>query len=217
MNFSKKNHEHIKAIKIAVSKKQLKTIALLFLAFTFINCTKSDDTITPVVEDQLPPITQTGENTFGCLINGNVFIPKDKTGYTPPGGGRPRGINIYTGSYSSTSDYFVIRARNFNNIYLYIYREKDVPEESITYNFSNSPGVGYSLEAPNYPHTFCLINGIKYLTFLNSGEITYSKVNFNLGLYAGTFSLKLKNENNPNDILEITQGRFDINLATLNN
>ena len=27
-------------------------------------------------EDQLPPETQTGAGTFGCLVNGNVFIPK---------------------------------------------------------------------------------------------------------------------------------------------
>ena len=27
--------------------------------------------------DQLPPETQTGANTFGCLVNGKVFIPKD--------------------------------------------------------------------------------------------------------------------------------------------
>lgn len=26
--------------------------------------------------EQLPPITQTGANTFGCLINGKVFTPK---------------------------------------------------------------------------------------------------------------------------------------------
>ena len=35
-------------------------------------------------EDQLPPATQTGANTFGCLINGKVFVPK---GYD--GSGRP--------------------------------------------------------------------------------------------------------------------------------
>ena len=27
-------------------------------------------------EDQLPPATQTGANTFGCLVNGKVFVPK---------------------------------------------------------------------------------------------------------------------------------------------
>lgn len=35
-------------------------------------------------EDQLPPATQSGANTFGCLVNGKVFEPK---GYD--GTGRP--------------------------------------------------------------------------------------------------------------------------------
>ena len=32
-------------------------------------------------EDTLPPVTQIGANTFGCLVNGKVFVPK---GYTNP-------------------------------------------------------------------------------------------------------------------------------------
>ena len=88
----------------------LKTAVLLFLTFTLINCTKSDD------QDQLPPATQTGANTFGCLINGKVFIPKDKTGYTPPGGGRPRGLTVFSGEFSTTTDYFSITARNYQDI-----------------------------------------------------------------------------------------------------
>ncbi len=36
--------------------------------------------------DQLPPATQTGANTFGCLVNGKVFVPKgfDGTGTPNP-------------------------------------------------------------------------------------------------------------------------------------
>tara|TARA_R110002073_G_C9371447_1_gene572214 strand:+ start:845 stop:1168 length:324 start_codon:yes stop_codon:yes gene_type:complete len=97
----------------------LKTAVLLFLAFTLINCSKKDNLITLVEEDQLPPITQTGANTFGCLINGKVFIPKDKTGYTPPGGGRPRGLTVFSGEFSTTTDYFSITARNYQDIYIY--------------------------------------------------------------------------------------------------
>jgi len=94
----------------------LRTTVFLFLAFTLINCTKSDDLITLVEEDQLPHITQTGANTFGCLINGKVFLPKDKTGYTPPGGGRPRGLTVFFGEFSTTTDYFSITARNYQDI-----------------------------------------------------------------------------------------------------
>ena len=67
----------------------LKTIALLLIIFTLINCTKSDD------QDQLPPITQTGANTFGCKINGVVMIPRDSR--KSQLGGIPTGVDYLYG------------------------------------------------------------------------------------------------------------------------
>jgi len=37
-------------------------------------CSKDDD-IPKSPIDQLPPATQTGENTFGCLLDGKAFLP----------------------------------------------------------------------------------------------------------------------------------------------
>jgi hypothetical protein len=45
-----------------------------------ITCTKNTETLR---EDGLPPITQTGPNTFGCLINGSVFLPNGYDGSKP--------------------------------------------------------------------------------------------------------------------------------------
>jgi hypothetical protein len=91
----------------------LKTIALLLITFTLINCTKSDD------QDQLPPITQTGANTFGAIVDGKIFVTKDKTGYYPPGGGRPKGLEVTTGSSIPDYEYFGIDAANYDDIYIY--------------------------------------------------------------------------------------------------
>lgn len=88
----------------------LKTALLLFV-ITFLNCENNDP------EDQLPPITQTGANTFGAIVNGKVFVAKDKTGYTPPGGGTPKGIAITAGSSLPDYEYFGIDARNYEDIY----------------------------------------------------------------------------------------------------
>ena len=71
----------------------LKTILFLF-TIAFYNCENNDP------QEQLPPITQTGANTFGAIVDGQVFIPKDKTGYYAPGGGRPRGLSILAVSYT---------------------------------------------------------------------------------------------------------------------
>jgi len=196
MNFSKKNHEHIKAIKIAVSKTQLKTIGLLLLILGIISsCTKSDD------HDQLPPITQTGANTFGCVIDGKVFIPKDHLGYTPPGGGTPKGISVLRGA-----SYFSITASNYVYVYIYIYIPKHLPEAT-TYTFKISDG---EIASGDYPHCLGIINSRNYLSYENSGTITFTKIDETQGIIAGTFTLKMKNKNDKNDIIEISEGRFDI-------
>jgi len=64
-----------------------KYILLLFLpALLSLSCCKKDDDqpVDPV--NQLPPATQTGANTAGCLVNGEPFTPK---GYIT-GGNLPR-------------------------------------------------------------------------------------------------------------------------------
>lgn len=57
------------------------SVFLLSILFISISCKKTKnnpETITPT--EQLPAITQTGANTFGCLINGNVWLPKGYDG-----------------------------------------------------------------------------------------------------------------------------------------
>ena len=184
-------------------KTQLFKTVFFLTAVLFFNCSNEDP------QEQLPPITQTGANTFGAVVDGKVFITKDKTGYSPPGGGTPKGIEVTVGGYLPDYEYFGVDARNYEGTYIYIYIPKEFPEE-VTYTFQASPGVGASLETPSYPHVFCSINGNRFISYENSGSITFSKVDYNAGIYAGTFSLKLKNKNNPTDIIEIADGRFDI-------
>ena len=175
-------------------KTQLFTTVFFLTALFFIHCSDND---TP--QDQLPPITQTGANTFGAIINGRVFVPKDKTGYYAPGGGRPKGITVLRGS-----SYFSIAVSNYTNMYMYIYIPNNVPLET-TYDFKLSNGRPAD---GNEPHCFAIINDIGYKSYENSGTITFTKIDEVEGIIAGTFSLNIKNDNN--DIIEITDGRFDI-------
>jgi hypothetical protein len=48
----------------------LKTILFLF-TIAFYNCENNDP------QEQLPPITQTGANTFGAIVDGRAFTPAD--------------------------------------------------------------------------------------------------------------------------------------------
>ena len=47
----------------------------LFLIFSLLACKKDDDSDLPPIE-QLPPQTTVGANTAGCLVNGEVLVPK---------------------------------------------------------------------------------------------------------------------------------------------
>ena len=170
----------------------LKTILFLFTV-AFYNCENNDP------QDQLPPITQTGANTFGAIVDGSVFVTKNKTGYYAPGGGRPRGITVLRGT-----SYFSIAASDYNNVYIYIYIPKNTPLET-TYDFKLSNGRPANGDEP---HCFAIINDIGYKSYENSGTITFTKIDEVKGIIAGTFSLNIKNDNN--DIINISEGRFDI-------
>lgn len=54
--------------------------SLIFISITTSECKKHKPG-NPV--DQLPPETQIGANTFGCLIDGKVFLPKGRGGVNP--------------------------------------------------------------------------------------------------------------------------------------
>ena len=75
----------------------MKTTAFfLSILFTLFSCTKDKETET---QDQLPPITTTGANTAGCIINGKVLIPKNGSpslmGTTAKGLKKSQGNNFY--------------------------------------------------------------------------------------------------------------------------
>ncbi len=63
---------------------------LLTILLTLSCCKNNDDNPTDPI-DQLPPATQTGEQTFGCLINGEAFLPDNF------GSGRPNAFYQFSG------------------------------------------------------------------------------------------------------------------------
>ena len=90
------------------------------------------------------------------------------------------------------------------------------------YIVGQSNGELYSL-GPNNNQIFAGIteNGINktYWSGANSGiiKITRSDLGAGISLYSGTFNATLYNKDNPYEIIQITDGRFDFNSLTLNN
>ena len=97
----------------------LKTAFLCF-SLTFTHCENNDP------QDQLPPITQTGANTFGAIVDGNVFVPKTSYSSTP-GGSLIKGLEVMVGSDffdNNGDDKWFISAYNSEDspsTYIYIY------------------------------------------------------------------------------------------------
>ena len=67
--------------------------ALLLAALLGLSQCQKKDAGPAKPEDQLPPATQTGAGTFGCLLNGQPWTPQ---GYD----GKPNFITTYDAGYA---------------------------------------------------------------------------------------------------------------------
>ena len=63
----------------------MKHIIMLLVAMVMItSCKKTDTNSLDAELAKLPPITQTGANTFGCLVNGRAVLPNSSCINCPP-------------------------------------------------------------------------------------------------------------------------------------
>lgn len=186
---------------------------IILVPLLFAGSCKEDD-ISP---DTLPPATQEGLNTFGCIIDGKNMLPKDYSGSI--GGFPSKGL---VAKYQSNESYvyFDIISRNGNNSYSYIYIYIPNIGNSGVFNFGRSNGNQGPLDSPPYPHALIIKqNPTKkrqvYYSYENSGQITISRFDEINTIVSGTFELKVLDIDNPTDTIKITSGRFDINWIEL--
>ncbi|MCW3073455.1 MAG: hypothetical protein JWP69_524 [Flaviaesturariibacter sp.] len=169
--------------------------ATLFLLLTAMSCKKNK-----VAEDQLPPITQTGANTFGCLINGNVYIAK---GYNGTGTPNPK-IQFDIGL--NGLPYLSIDAKQLN--------KEHISEGQVFVAIANISGTG----TYTYPSSFNFSVGWnKYIancgmlafdtTIKQWGEANITKYDLTNHIISGTFNFKYKTQTC--DTIRVTDGRFD--------
>lgn len=152
-------------------------------------------------DDKLPPATQAGANTFGCFIDGQVWIPT--------GGGAGSGINPTSGGFFRNVD-------NSINVYIRAYSE----HESVQIFLKHATNVGvYYLNkntdimpGPIFPESYgaYIIDGQdNFVTdSLHTGIVNITYVDIVNGIVSGTFEMHLYRKNT-SEIKNITQGRFD--------
>ena len=191
------------------------TILLLFLALS--SCTKDSAKQDPIF--QLPPETQTGANTFGVTINGKVYIPRDPTGVNV-GGTTPRGMKLLGGGISPNEYTELVVVDGASSVGF-----------KMTIHIQNLVSIGaYPLKQINFQsqadssllnHIFFKIwdknisNYAYYGSIADQGIINITRISN--GIVSGNFSGKFVRYDDPNEFINIIDGRFDINSFTIQN
>ena len=186
-------------------------LSLTLFTFLFMACNKDDDGFKPT----LPPITQTGENTFGCYVDGKLLIPRDGTGSFNLDDRGLRWIGL--GDFPNYI-YNEIRVRNFKSgnrglMDIHITNLHENGEGSFTINESNCNG-GIDANPSINVRTRWLDEATQtlkwYCSIENGGTLIISRYDFENRIVSGTFSCTMENRDSPGEFIEITEGRFDI-------
>jgi hypothetical protein len=198
-------------------------LALAIMLQLFVGCS-NDDNKSSACEDTLPAITTTGANTFGCCINGKLLIPRDGTGSI---GGSDKGFKTW-GDPSGNNEYSEIEIKDFKSertarLLIHIQGLNETGNGDYTIKESNGDsGIN------GYFHTYLhcrIFNNVTnsyqyYRSTENSGVLKIIRYELIPGvrrIVSGTFSCTLTNSSDPTDTIEINNGRFDFDGATLSN
>ena len=172
------------------------TILILFV-FCFSECKKHKPE-TPV--EQLPPVTQSGKNTLGFLLNGQPW--------TPAGNNGRANLSIYVDINYKKGTFNITAYRILSN----------ANRESVGF------GIADSLIFQSIPETLKLgkhsLFGLSLITnqctydffdssTYRSGQLTLSKFDKTNQIISGTFDVVLY-KSGCGDTLKITEGRFDM-------
>jgi len=203
------------------------TFLLLFVTFFFFGiggCSKDD----PIIDDplaKLPPETQTGANTFGCIINNQVFYPRDGTSTLfnpggkglkfwgdpsdPTGNGNYNEIEIRNLQDAKPANTMLIHLQGLDQIRIgeYVWHESNFQSsiDGLMQNYVYAKIYNPSVNSWQY-----------YGSYENSGKVTITKYANNNTIVSGNFSGKLRLYNGTEEI-DILNGRFDVNKSTLSN
>lgn len=176
-----------------MKKKSQFYISLLFLVAILSSC--EDEPIQPI--DMLPPATNEGKNTFGCLIDGEAFIPN----YVGGGAGANATYNSFSHRFAaggSMEDKNGVLKRVGFLVFLDsgigTYIMDDIGnEQSIYNNYDPANNCGFFDGDPENP-------GTVVITRLDTANYIIS----------GVFRMDVISEHCPDKVIHITEGRFDM-------
>ena len=167
------------------------------------SCKKSKPDGTRTELEKLPPITQTGANTFGCLVDGKAWLPN---GSKPQTGGP--NIQVYIDP-TFQGGAFYVTGHQYNNF-----------QSQITFGSGGCTSGGlFDISLPLQAVSLTrFLNTVNTCEFSSSNSGSYRRGFFNIsrydlnnGVFSGTFEFTIKSQA-CGDTIRITNGRFDIKL-----
>ncbi len=182
-----------------------KILILLLTTFTLGCCNKDDDPPKQISElEKLPPATQTGANTAGCLVNGVAFLPK---GYLTTG-------NLVCNYIDGKDFVLAINERimqgstdNIRSISIFSRNQNLHDNVGVSFqlneDIANSKAGTYMINAPTPPDP-------NYYTTTSTitGELKITYHNYNQTILSGTFWFDAINSDGQK--VEVRNGRFDM-------
>ena len=198
----------------------MKKFLILLVIVSFYSCANTDDG----TKSSLPAITSEGKNTFGCKIDGQLFLPKDKGGFSA-------GYTEVLRAQYAHFDYDYYGYKPGYHLSIKAYNALTKKSISITLFSPNEPiisGKTYPIvlkadgamsaqydystttKDPNNPNVY-YYNSFDYITTDEyNGEITFNLVDESKKIISGVFYFNCINPET-NETSEIFDGRFDIN------
>lgn len=171
--------------------KKLFFIALAFCLFASGSCEKEDE------KKQLPPITQNGAGTFGCLVNGEVWVAKSRLFGSPIGA---------SNNQWEDKRWVINGAAENSGISIHVCKDSVLKGESTlkgSFEFEDNCSNGMIYLEQNTPQTASFQTSNK-----DTGKVYISRFDAANQIISGTFYFDVVNSTG--EKIEIRDGRFDV-------
>jgi hypothetical protein len=184
----------------------MKNMILYITLVVLFSCCNKDEDKAPI--DQLPPATQTGANTAGCLVNGQAFLPKGSSQFGPV-----LSCFYQQDQYGFHLGLSIVEKGSKENKSITISTNPGQLVENTTYNLvaRTNNGSSYNSNFGEYIITNNINSGKEYRTTNTiTGELKITKLNTQQKIISGTFwyDAVLSNE-----IVKVREGRFDMHYV----
>ena len=167
---------------------------LFLLPFFLLVASCDDDTILPTPETDvpgLPPATQTGAGTFGCLVDGEPWVAKS----APFASGSTVGLRV-------------THYPDWNGFTIGAYNNDDRKSLTIHMSHVNVEGL-YEIDRASRGYLSTSICWKNETPVDSSFYVNISRLDYSDRIISGNFSFFTRNEDDNCPEIEISSGRFD--------